>query len=67
MQASCFYRYSYTDKSTTSSKLGAVIAEVYLFVLNMNDHIHIFVVIDVAKRKRNRYLLSPTAINAGPM
>ena len=49
MQVSCFYQYSYTDKSITSSKLGAVIAEVYLFVLDMNDHVHFFVIIDVAK------------------
>ena len=38
---SCFYRFSYTAKSITSSKLGAVIAEMYLFVLDMNDHIHV--------------------------
>ena len=39
------------------SKFGAVIAEVYLFVLDMYDHIHFFVIIDVAECKRNRYLL----------
>jgi len=57
MQVSCFYRYSCTDKSTTSSKLGAVVAEVYLFVLDMNNHIHSVIIIYVAKRKRNRYFL----------
>ena len=39
------------------SKLGAIVTEVYLFVLNMNDHIHLVIIVDVAESKRDRYLL----------
>ena len=57
MRVSCSSRCSYTGKSIASGKLGAVIAEMYLFVLDVHDHVHILVIVEMAKCKRYRNLL----------
>ena len=40
-------------------KLGAAIAEVDHFILDMYDHIYFFIAIDLAERESDRYLLVP--------
>ena len=40
-------------------KLGAVVAEVDYFVLDMHDHIYFFIAIDFTEGECNRYLLVP--------
>src|SRR5271157_2561802 len=65
MPPSCLYRCSCIDKSTACCEPGAVIAEVNLFVLDMNNHIQFLVFIDIAKRKRNRYLLIASSDQVG--
>ena len=50
----------------TGGKLGAVIAEVYYFILYMHNHIYVLVAIDFAKCKRNRYLLIANCYQGWP-
>src|SRR5215469_2946727 len=66
MQHSCLCLCSCTGKSTAGCKLGAVVAEVNLFILDMDDHIQFPILIDIAKRKRNRYLLIPGSDKVWP-
>src|SRR5260370_14997133 len=58
MPPSCYCLPSRTDERLfTCCELCTVIAEVNLFVLDMNNHTHVPVLIDSAERERNRYLI----------